>query len=47
MVLGVNRLADWQFNPSASFTLQSKDVLMVMATPQCRARLEQAIQGMG
>jgi voltage-gated potassium channel len=45
MVLGVHRLEDWLFNPSASFTLQSQDVLMVMATPQGRTRLEQAMQG--
>jgi voltage-gated potassium channel len=47
MVLGVHRVEDWRFNPSASFQLQSKDVLMVMTTPEGRARLEQLIQGMG
>jgi voltage-gated potassium channel len=47
MVLGVHRLKDWLFNPTASFQLQGKDVLMVMTTPQGRSRLEQAIQGMG
>lgn len=46
MVLGVHRLEDWLFNPTASFQLQGKDVLMVMTTPQGRTRLEQSIQGM-
>ena len=45
MVLGVHRIKDWQFNPSASFPLQGKDVLMVMTTPQGRVRLEQSMQG--
>jgi voltage-gated potassium channel len=47
MVLGVHRLEDWLFNPTASFQLKGKDVLMVMTTPQGRTCLEQAIQGAG
>ncbi len=44
MVLGVHRLGNWHFNPSASFLLRNKDVLMVMTTPEGRTRLEQLIQ---
>ncbi len=47
MVLGIHRFKDWLFNPTASFQLQGKDVLMVMTTPEGRTRLEQLIQGMG
>jgi voltage-gated potassium channel len=45
MVLAIRRDETWQFNPSASHYLQSRDVLMVMATPEGRSRLEQLIQG--
>ncbi|WP_283744523.1 potassium channel protein [Sideroxydans sp. CL21] len=45
MVLALQRDETWQFNPQASHHLQDKDVLMVMATPEGRSRLEQLIQG--
>ncbi len=45
MVLAIQRDEKWQFNPQASHSLQDKDVLMVMTTPDGRARLEQLIQG--
>ncbi len=45
MVLALQREETWQFNPQASHPLQDKDVLMVMATPEGRSRLEQLIQG--
>jgi len=45
MVLAIQRDEKWQFNPQASHSLQDKDVLMVMTTPDGRARLEQLILG--
>lgn len=45
MVLAIQRDEKWQFNPQANHNLQDKDVLMVMTTPDGRARLEQLIQG--
>ncbi|OIR16204.1 voltage-gated potassium channel Kch [mine drainage metagenome] len=45
MVLALQRDETWQFNPQANHHLQDKDVLMVMATPEGRSRLEQLIQG--
>ena len=45
MVLAIQRDEKWQFNPQASHSLQYKDVLMVMTTPDGRARLEQLILG--
>jgi voltage-gated potassium channel len=45
MVLALQREETWQFNPQAGYLLQDKDVLMVMATPEGRSRLEQLIQG--
>ena len=35
----------WLFNPPAQHTVQQGDVLMVMTTPEGRARLEQLIRG--
>lgn len=35
----------WLFNPPAHHVLQARDVVMVMATPEGRLRLEQLIQG--
>lgn len=35
----------WVFNPPASYVVQGGDVLMVMTTPDGRARLEQLMQG--
>lgn len=43
MVLAIQRQGVWQFNPSANHVLQSKDVLMLMTTPQGRIRLEHLI----
>jgi len=34
----------WLFNPQAQFVLQERDVVMVMATPEGRVRLEQLVQ---
>jgi voltage-gated potassium channel len=45
MVLALQRDEAWQFNPQSSHSLQDKDVLMVMTTPEGRSRLEQLIQG--
>jgi voltage-gated potassium channel len=45
LVLAIRRDKAWIFNPSASYRLQSSDVLMVMATPDGRSRLEQLMQG--
>ena len=45
MVLALRRAETWQFNPQAGHPLQDKDVLMVMATPEGRSRLEQLIRG--
>ena len=45
MVLAIQRDEEWQFNPQANHSLKDKDVLMVMTTPDGRARLEQLIQG--
>jgi voltage-gated potassium channel len=45
VVLAIQSQRAWQFNPSASYLLQDKDVLMVMTTPEGRSRLEQLIQG--
>lgn len=45
MVLAVQRKGVWQLNPSSDHTLHGNDVLMVMATPQGRLRLEQLIAG--
>jgi voltage-gated potassium channel len=45
MVLAIQRDEAWQFNPQSSHSLQGKDVLMVMTTPEGRSRLEQLIQG--
>jgi len=45
MVLAIQRDEEWQFNPQANHSLKNKDVLMVMTTPDGRARLEQLIQG--
>jgi voltage-gated potassium channel len=45
MVLALQREDVWQFNPPANHIVQDKDVLMVMATPEGRFRLEQLIQG--
>ncbi len=45
MVLAMQRQGAWQFNPPAGYSLQGDDVLMVMVTPDGRARLEQLIQG--
>lgn len=45
MVLAIQRQAAWQFNPSPDHTLQENDVLMVMTTPQGRARLEHLMRG--
>lgn len=45
MVLAIQRFGVWQFNPPANYSLQGDDVLMVMTTPEGRARLEQLVQG--
>jgi voltage-gated potassium channel len=46
IVLAIQRDAAWQFNPQADFRLKNGDVLMVMATPDGRSRMEQLIQGL-
>lgn len=44
LVVAMRSCGEWQFNPAADCTLHGGDVLMVMATPQGRARMEQLIQ---
>jgi voltage-gated potassium channel len=45
VVLAVRHGAHWVFNPPASHVAYENDVLMVMATPHGRTRLEQLIEG--
>lgn len=40
LVLAILTEGAWQFNPPASYLLRGRDVLMVMTTPQDRARVE-------
>ncbi len=45
VVMAIRHKTQWHFNPPAHHMLNSGDSLMVMATPEGRARLEQLIQG--
>ena len=47
VVLAVNSIGNWVFNPPAQHVVQGGDVLMVMTTPEGRIRLEQLMQGVG
>lgn len=44
VVIAMRGQGEWRFNPPADNTMCGGDVLMVMATPTGRARLEQLIQ---
>jgi voltage-gated potassium channel len=46
LILANRRNGKWQFNPTANHHLQGNDVLMLMATPEGRSRLEKLIQEM-
>lgn len=43
LVLAILSQGEWQFNPPPSYLLQAKDVLMVMTTPESRARVEEIL----
>lgn len=43
LVLAILSEGEWQFNPPSSYLLRGKDVLMVMTTPQDRARVEELL----
>jgi voltage-gated potassium channel len=43
LVLAILSDGEWQFNPPSSYLLRGKDVLMVMTTPQDRARVEELL----
>lgn len=45
LVLAVMSQGEWQFNPPSSYLLQGGDVLMVMTTPESRARVEELLTG--
>jgi voltage-gated potassium channel len=45
IVLAVRQQGNWVFNPPSNHVVYDNDVLMVMATPQGRKRLEQLIEG--
>ena len=45
LVIAVQQAGKWHFNPASQHPLQGGDVLMVMATPQGRSRLEQLLRG--
>lgn len=44
LVIAIKGQAGWEFNPAADRVLHDGDVLMVMATPAGRARMEQLLQ---
>ncbi len=46
LILASRRNGTWKFNPTANHHLQGNDVLMLMATPEGRSRLEKLIQEM-
>lgn len=43
MVLAIQRQGAWQFNPASDHLLQQEDLMMVMTTPQGRARVEELL----
>ncbi|MDO8208200.1 MAG: NAD-binding protein [Gallionella sp.] len=43
MVLAIQRQGAWQFNPASDHILQQEDLMMVMTTPQGRARVEELL----
>lgn len=45
VLLAVRQDSKWVFNPESGHTLKGGDVLMVMTSPQGRARLEKLLQG--
>lgn len=45
LVLAIRSDGAWQFNPPANYLLRANDVLMVMTTPQDRARVEALLAG--
>lgn len=45
MVLAIQRQGTWQFNPASDHILQQEDLMMVMTTPQGRARVEELLAG--
>lgn len=45
LVLAILSEGEWQFNPPSSYLLRGQDVLMVMATPEDRARVESLLRG--
>jgi voltage-gated potassium channel len=45
LVLAILCDGEWQFNPPSSYLLRSKDVLMVMTSPEGRSRVEALLRG--
>lgn len=45
VVLAIRHVGQWHFNPPATHSVQGGDVLMVMTTPQGRARVEELLAG--
>jgi uncharacterized protein with PhoU and TrkA domain len=44
VLIAIRTGKDWMFNPPADFSVQARQVLIVMASPQGRAAIEEKLR---